>query len=223
MRVLLIEDDPGVMETLVDYLELSGLQPDCAYNGKQALERLREERFDVIVADIMMPGPDGISTVRQIREQQLSSAPVIFLTARDSLQDKTAAFGAGGDDYLVKPFALEELLLRIQALGRRGVLAANTTLQVGGLRYSSATDALDFDGTTLQLTSLQARILRLLMQRAPAPVTREELESDLWPNDEPPRDALRSHIYAIRKTLSAAGAGEMLLTLHGKGYRLVKD
>lgn len=221
MRILLMEDDANVMETLVDYLALAGLEVDCAYNGKQALTRLAEARFDVVVADIMMPGLDGITAVKQMRKQRLTSAPVIFLTARDALEDKTAAFDAGGDDYLVKPFALKELLLRIRALGRRGRLADAETLQVGPLTYRIESEEVSCHADVLRLTPLQKKILFLLMQRAPAVVPREDVESALWPGEDPPRDALRSHVYALRTALNKAGAGAILQTLHGKGYRLV--
>ena len=223
MRILLMEDDAKVMETLVDYLELAGLEVDCAYNGKQAITRLTEARFDVLVADIMMPGMDGISVVKQVREQRLTSAPIIFLTARDELEDKTAAFDAGGDDYLVKPFALEELLLRIRALGRRGRLPEAETLQVGPLTYRIESEELSCHADLLRVTPLQKKMLILLMQRAPAVVPREDVESVLWPEEDPPRDALRSHVYALRTALSKVGEGAMLQTLHGKGYQLVCD
>ncbi|MCB1755336.1 MAG: response regulator transcription factor [Gammaproteobacteria bacterium] len=223
MKILLMEDNPRVMETLVDYLELEGMETDCAYNGGEALARLREERFDVIVADIMMPGLDGISAVRRMREELHCTAPIIFLTARDSLEDKTDAFNAGGDDYLIKPFAMEELLLRIRALGRRGPLPDQQHLSAGVLDYDLEADVLRCAGQPLKLTPVQKQIMRILIQRAPAVVRRAEIEAAVWGDEIPPRDALRTHIYAIRTALAQAGQQNLLLTLHGQGYRLVID
>ena len=100
MKILVVEDNPQVAETIMDYLELAGHRLDCAYHGQAALQLLEDQRFDVIIMDVMMPRLDGLSTVARLREQGIAT-PVLFLTARDSLEDKLAGFKAGGDDYLV--------------------------------------------------------------------------------------------------------------------------
>ena len=119
MKILVVEDSPQVAETVMDYLELAGHRVDCAYHGQATLQLLAEQRFDVIIMDVMMPRLDGLRTVERLRSDGIAT-PVLFLTARDSLDDKLAGFKAGGDDYLVKPFAMEELEVRLQALALRG-------------------------------------------------------------------------------------------------------
>ncbi|MGS0727968.1 response regulator transcription factor, partial [Shewanella sp. 0m-11] len=120
MKVLIVDDSHNLSETIADYLELEGMVIDCAYHGEAAINLLSENSYDVIIMDIMMPKLDGISAVRKLREDLYCNTPILFLTAKDSLEDKVAAFKAGGDDYLLKPFAMEELSLRLHALSNRG-------------------------------------------------------------------------------------------------------
>ena len=119
MKVLIVDDSHNVAETIADYLELEGMVIDCAYHGEAALKLASENHYDVIIMDIMMPKLDGISAVRKLREEVQCPTPILFLTAKDRLDDKIAAFQAGGDDYLVKPFAMQELSLRLNALASR--------------------------------------------------------------------------------------------------------
>ena len=223
MRVLLIEDSQRLMATVVDYLELEGIECDCAYDGRQALARVRESAFDVVVADIMMARMDGISAVREMRETLGLEVPVLFLTARDTLEDKQAAFAAGGDDYLTKPFAMQELTLRIAALARRaGRGRVDGEREFGGLRSERGGERIAWRGRALRLGRLQRRILAALLERAPALVTREALVEALWGAEAPASDALRSHVYALRRALEDAGVELALETVHGEGYRLVR-
>ena len=135
MKILVVEDSPQVAETVMDYLELAGHRVDCAYHGQAALQLLAEQRFDVIIMDVMMPRLDGLRTVERLRSDGIAT-PVLFLTARDSLDDKLAGFKAGGDDYLVKPFAMEELEVRLQALALRGPRSDMGALAFGELPMS---------------------------------------------------------------------------------------
>lgn len=216
--MLLVDDNRQVMATMADYLGANQVQVDFAYHGQAALQLLQQASFDVIVMDIMMPRLDGISTVSQIRQQLHCQTPILFLTAKDSLTDKEAAFAAGGDDYLVKPFALRELLLRLQALVRRGQLPLMQQLTFGDLRLDLTTLVATQDGRALKLSRLQTQILKILLQKAPALVERDYLTAQIWGDEEPASDALRSHIYAIRQALRGQ---TQLETLHGQGYKLV--
>ena len=221
MKVLLVDDNQQVMETLTDYLELAGVQVDCAYNGVSALSMLKQQSFDVIVMDIMMPKLDGISTVQQIRQELLCQTPVLFLTAKDGLVDKEAAFEAGGDDYLVKPFALKELQLRLEALSKRGMRQDLSTLVLGDLTFDLQSLSASKGDRPLKLSRIQLQILKVLLQKSPAVVSRQYLTEQIWGDEEPASDVLRSHVYAIRNQLSPQQERPVLETLHGQGYKLV--
>lgn len=223
MRVLIIEDSQQVMETVVDYLELDGIECDCAYDGRQALALVSQSRFDVIIADIMMARMDGVSTVREMRESLRIGTPVIFLTARDSLSDKQAAFEAGGDDYLVKPFAMQELMLRVRALARRALPVCSRRYEFAGLCCDSETGEVTWQQTPLRLARLQRLILERLLKEAPLMVCREALIDAVWCERTPASDALRSHVYALRNALKRADVTVILETVHGEGYRLVRN
>lgn len=220
MKILVVEDNPQVAETIMDYLELAGHRLDCAYHGQAALQLLAEQRFDVIIMDVMMPRLDGLRTVERLRADGIST-PVLFLTARDSLDDKLAGFRAGGDDYLVKPFAMEELEVRLQALALRGPRGDVGTLSFGELEVDPASGRASRAGVELRLGKIPFRILSLLVKRAPQLVSRQELLDTVWGDEEPDSDALRSHIYALRNALDKPFETPMLETLHGQGYRLV--
>ncbi|MGL5949233.1 MAG: response regulator transcription factor [Aeromonas sp.] len=219
MHILVVEDHPQVAETIMDYLALAGHQVDCAYHGQAALTRLAEQRFDVIIMDVMMPRLDGLSAVSELRARGIAT-PVLFLTARDSLDDKLAGFRAGGDDYLVKPFAMEELEVRLAALALRGDRPDVRQLCWGELCLDTATGQAQRGGVTLKLGKIPLQILALLLRRAPQLVTRQEVLAHIWGEDEPDSDALRSHIYALRNALDKPFAAPLLETLHGQGYRL---
>ncbi|HEA3199703.1 TPA: response regulator transcription factor [Aeromonas veronii] len=220
MKILVVEDNPQVAETIMDYLELAGHRLDCAYHGQAALQLLEEQRFDVIIMDVMMPRLDGLRTVTRLREQGIAT-PVLFLTARDSLEDKLAGFKAGGDDYLVKPFAMEELEVRLQALSLRGPRGDVGAISFGDLTVDVASGRATRAGEPLKLGKIPFQILTLLARRAPAIVSRQELLDTIWGDEEPDSDALRSHIYALRNVLDKPFPTPMLETLHGQGYRLV--
>lgn len=222
MKVLLVDDNQQVMATMADYLDVAGVQVECAYHGEAALRLLSEHTFDVIVMDIMMPRLDGVATVQKIRNELYIATPILFLTARDTLDDKTSAFAAGGDDYLVKPFALPELLLRLKALSRRGSPTSMSCIDVGELRFDTRSNELSRAGKIISLGRIQTQIIRLLMQKHPAVISRQDIIDTVWKDDEPSSDALRSHIYALRQALDDGFSYSVLITVHGQGYRLAE-
>lgn len=221
MKILVVEDNQQIMETLCDFLELKGHQVDCAYHGEAALTILQQQHFDTIIMDIMMPKLDGVQTVTKLRRDYHVNTPILFLTARDHLDDKLAAFAAGGDDYLVKPFAMEELLVRLEALSKRGLRQDVKLLQVGELSFDLATQHASRAGKPLKLSKIQSEILKLLMCQHPAMVSRDQLFDTVWQGEVPDSDVLRSHIYALRNALDKGFDSNMLETVHGQGYRLV--
>ncbi|HFQ5213492.1 TPA: response regulator transcription factor [Vibrio vulnificus] len=220
MKILLVDDNHNVAETIADYLELEGITIDCAYHGEAALRLIETNHYDVIVMDIMMPKLDGISTVKKLREDYLCGTPILFLTAKQGLDDKIAAFTAGGDDYLLKPFAMQELSLRLHALANRGPRQDIGVLKFADITLDVKTEQVELQGQQIKLSRIQTRILKLLMKRAPAIVSRVEVIESVWGDEPPGSDALRSHIYGLRTALDKGFSESRLETIHGQGYRL---
>lgn len=220
MKILLVDDNHNVAETIADYLELEGMIIDCAYHGEAALQLIEANHYDVIVMDIMMPKLDGISTVKKLREDYLCGTPILFLTAKQGLDDKIAAFTAGGDDYLLKPFAMQELSLRLHALANRGPRQDIGVLKFSDITLDVKTEQVERQGQPIKLSRIQTRILTLLMKRAPAIVSRLEVIESVWGDEPPGSDALRSHIYGLRTALDKGFSESRLETIHGQGYRL---
>ncbi|MGR3040550.1 response regulator transcription factor [Vibrio vulnificus] len=220
MKILLVDDNHNVAETIADYLEIEGIIIDCAYHGEAALRLIETNHYDVIVMDIMMPKLDGISTVKKLREDYLCGTPILFLTAKQGLDDKIAAFTAGGDDYLLKPFAMQELSLRLHALANRGPRQDIGVLKFADITLDVKTEQVERQGQLIKLSRIQTRILTLLMKRAPAIVSRVEVIESVWGDEPPGSDALRSHIYGLRTALDKGFSESRLETIHGQGYRL---
>lgn len=222
MRILIIEDNPDIVANLYGFLEPKGYILDSATNGYAGLALAAQHTYDVIVLDIMLPGLNGIEICRKLRGELNSAVPVLMLTARDTLQDKEVGFHSGADDYLVKPFSLVELDLRLNALVRRvrGEHRASNVLQVGALRFDTDTYQVTRDGTPLTLTKTGFVILKCLMREAPRLVTRDMLEHEVWGDNRPESDALRTHLHALRQALDKPFAFPMLRTVPGIGYQL---
>lgn len=220
MKILIVDDSHNVAETIADYLELEGMTIDCAYHGEAALKLAAKQHYDVIIMDIMMPKVDGITAVKKLRQEQFCNTPILFLTAKDSLDDKVAAFEAGGDDYLLKPFAMRELSLRVKALASRGPRQDIGQLSFADITINTQTDEVTRAGVALKLSRIQRQILKELLRHAPAIVSRQELTDSVWGDDEPSSDALRSHIYGLRSAIDKGFEQSRLETIHGQGYRI---
>ena len=221
MRLLLVEDHQDIAENVCEYLSSRGHQIEHTLTGEDALTRLASRPFDVIVLDIMLPGRDGLSICRSLRGELHVRAPVLMLTAKDLVVDKVAGFEAGADDYLVKPFSLLELEVRLQALARRGPpRSAEGVLNIAGLKYDPATLVAERDGVAIKLNPSTRRLLLLLMQNSHRVVSRHELERELWGDEPPDGDVLRAHMYALRNAVDKPFKQKLLHTHHGEGYRL---
>lgn len=223
MKVLIVDDTHSVVETIMDYLELEGIVADCAYHGESALKLIEENHYDVIIMDIMMPKMDGINAVKKLREELFCNMPILFLTAKDTLNDKIEAFNSGGDDFLNKPFAMEELCLRLHALHRRGPRLDVGNLSFADLSMNLQTNEVTRSGQSIKLSKIQRTILKLLLKNAPAVVSKEAVISEVWGEESPSSDSLRSHIYGLRSALDKGFDSTRLETLHGQGYRLKND
>jgi DNA-binding response OmpR family regulator len=220
LRVLVIEDNPDVAANVGDYLIDKGHVVDFAMDGITGLHLAVTQPIDVIVLDLMLPGMDGITLCRRFRKERTKSIPILMLTAKDTLDDKLEGFDAGADDYLLKPFALEELEARLQALGRRSAHDASAIVEVGAVRVDMGRREVTRAGKPVHLNRTCFRILVELMQAAPQVVRREALEHRLWGEFKPASDVLRSHIYALRKALGCPGKESPIETVVGVGFRM---
>lgn len=219
-QLLLVEDNSELAGSLADYLSEVGFDVDFAYNGKSCLELIKANHYDMIVMDIMMPIQDGLSTCRALRDEHYNDTPILFLTARDSLDDKLQGYAAGGDDYLVKPFEPAELACRINALLKRHRPSQRTQQNLGELIINHKLQQVYRQNMLIELNDIQFKLLVLLAQAAPEPVSRMSLENRLWPNGLPESDPLRTHIYRLRQQLDKPFNSALIKTMHGKGYRL---
>jgi DNA-binding response OmpR family regulator len=220
MHLLIVEDNPDLLENLSDFFEARGHAVDLAYNGLTGLRFASEKRYDVIVLDLMLPGMDGLEVCARLRRDECDT-PILMLTARDTLGDKLKGFECGADDYLVKPFALLELEVRIMALLRRGRgTAARMQLVVEDLSFDLERMRVERAGRRIDLGPIPLQILKLLMYRSPAVVRREELEHAVWGNNPPDSDALRAHMHALRSAVDRESNVPLVHTLRGIGYQL---
>jgi len=222
MRILIVEDNPDILANLYGFLEPKGYTLDSARNGYGGLALASENNYDVIVLDVMLPGLSGLELCQKLRTDLGSATPVLMLTARDSLQDKVLGFDSGADDYLVKPFSLVELDVRLKALARRagGQHAISRVLRFGPLVFDPDQQEASRDGVKIALTKTGYVLLRGLMAAAPRIVSREALEQAVWGEDRPESDALRTHIHALRQALDKPFAVPMVQTIAGVGYKL---
>ncbi len=221
LRILIVEDNIDIAENIGDYLQGQGHQVDFAMDGISGLHLSLTQKFDAIVLDIMLPGLDGLTFCRKLKRKAGYEIPVLMLTARDTLADKLKGFESGADDYLVKPFALEELAARIGALTRRGDKKAHSLLRIADLQLDPGKMEVRRAGQKIELNQVCLKILMMLMQSYPNVVTRKDIEYSLWGDMPPGSDSLRSHIYSLRRAIDKPFKHALLKTIHGVGYRLV--
>lgn len=219
--VLLIEDHQDIAEMVFAYLERRGYDLDYAADGVTGLHLAVSNSYDVIVLDLMLPGLDGIELCRKLREEARRDTPLLMLTARDTLTDKLTGLDVGADDYLVKPFEIQELEARIRALvrRRRGQVSPET-LRVGNLSLDTGTLKVRRGDQNLILTPIALKILTVLMRASPRVVSRREIERAVWGDILPDSDTLRSHLYTLRKSIDKPFAKPLLHTVQSAGYRL---
>lgn len=223
IRALIVEDNRDICENIAAYLEKHGYILDFAYDGISAMHLALTNPFDIIVLDLMLPGMDGLRFCQKLRTEADMETPVLMLTARDTLEDKLKGFEAGADDYLVKPFALQELHMRLQALYKRSHRKADNLLAVGDLTMNRSTLQVHRAGRRIDLSPACFKLLERLMEESPSVVSREDLETLLWADEPPDGDALRSHLYKLRQAIDRSFDRALIHTVHRIGYRITED
>ena len=216
MRILLVEDDALLGEGIRAGLRQDGYTVDWVRDGETAGRAAATERFDLIVLDLGLPGVDGLSVLRRLRTGG-NVTPVLILTARDTVADRVKGLDVGADDYLVKPFDLDELSARARALIRRSMGRATPLLEHGSLTLDPASHSVTYAGTPIELPPREFAVLRILMENAARVVSKARLQETLYGWDQDVEsNAVEVHIHHLRKKLSA----DLIKTVRGVGYTL---
>ncbi len=220
MRALLVEDYEPLRRSLHQGIREAGYAIDVAADGEEGFWYARNNPYDVIVLDLMLPKLDGLSLLQQLRDSG-SKTPVLILTARDAVEDRVKGLDTGADDYLTKPFALEELLARMRALVRRKYDKSQTLLQVGSLHLDTSAKRVHRDGEEIQLTAREYSLLEYLARRAGQTVSRTEIWDHLYEFDSSATsNVVDVYIGYLRRKLDPPGQGSLIRTVRGQGYRL---
>ena len=221
LRILVVEDNPDLAANLVDYLEAKGHLTDATGDGISGLRLATRNSYDVIILDLVLPGLDGVSLCRRLRQEVGKLTPILMLTARDSIEDKITGLEAGADDYVVKPFEMRELAARIKALGRRAHAASpRQKLRIGDLLFDTATFQVVRAGKLLELPPIPLRILETLMRASPRVLDRAELERSVWGDAPPDSDSLRAHLHVLRNAIDKPFDKALIHTLRGIGWQI---
>ncbi|MGD3109543.1 response regulator transcription factor [Streptomyces sp. YGL11-2] len=222
-RVLLVDDDAAIRRSLGRGLRLNGFTVDLADGGRSALAKVADTEPDVVVLDVSMPDLDGIAVCRHLRTDG-NDIPVLMLSALDEVADRVAGLQAGGDDYLVKPFALDELVLRLHALLRRRAPAATDAVRVGGLVIDATARTARLDGRPVELTRREFELLDVLARNAGLVLSRDQLLDRVWGYDfEVRTDAVDTFVSYLRRKLEAGGRPRIVHTVRGVGFVLRDD
>tara|TARA_R110001592_G_scaffold359995_1_gene667669 strand:+ start:1510 stop:2226 length:717 start_codon:yes stop_codon:yes gene_type:complete len=199
LQLLLVEDDIDLATAVIDYFELEKIQCDHAANGLSGFNLIKANRYDVVILDLNMPKMNGLEVCEKLRAQGVD-VPILMLTAKDTLDDKLQGFSKGADDYLVKPFAMEELIARVQVLSRRRSGQVKR-LNVCGLELDNKQQVIIRDSVPLKLSPISFKILETLMLASPNPVSRDKLIQSVWGDQQPDSNSLKVHMFNLRKTI----------------------
>lgn len=222
ITVLVVEDNLAIQANIADYFSMHGAVVDFALQGRQGAELALQNYYDVVVLDLTLPQLDGLDVCTLLRRNAPRHIPILMLTARDSLQHKLDGFSAGADDYLIKPFDLAELWVRVQVLAKRH-LQQHHLLTLGNISLNRHLHQIECAGVIVDLKPIAFQLLSVLLDTHPRPVSRSELCSKIWGDEPTESDALRSHLYQLRKTLQKHGATVSIETKLGVGYALKSE
>jgi DNA-binding response OmpR family regulator len=225
MRILIVEDEPKVAAALKEGLEVEGYQVTLAQTGEEGFFHASARAFELIVLDIMLPGRDGLEVLSTLRRQD-STTPVLLLTARDSIEDRVLGLNAGADDYLVKPFAFEELSARIRALLRRNKPESVSSLTIGGVQVDTVKRAITRGGRRIDLTAREFELFEYLARNYGRVVSRELLARDVWQETAratPLDNVIDVHIARLRRKIDDPFDTKLLHTIRGVGFMLNEE
>ncbi len=218
MLILIVEDSRPLAANTIEFLESEGFECDYAERGDHALDLANNGSYDAMVLDVMLPGMDGMQLCQTLRKQG-NHVPIIMLTARDTLEDKLQGFDYGADDYLIKPFDLPELSARLKVMLRHGH-TSQEALNIGDLTMDIANHEASREGQVLELNPVGWKILEALMHANPEILPRQKIEQLIWPDQVPDSDALKSHLYQLRKAVDKPFATPLIHTVRGVGIVL---
>lgn len=222
VKILLAEDDTSLGTVLSNYLKAKSFDVTLCVDGEIALKRFKEQLFDFIILDVMMPAKDGFTVAKEIRKTD-QEIPILFLTAKSMKEDKLAGFDAGGDDYLTKPFAMEELLARINAILKRSYKDGKkeTIFTVGGVKYDYLEQTIEVGDQKTKLTTKENELFYLLVKNQEEILDRNDALKHVWGDDNYFNGrSMDVYITKLRKYLNPAGTIE-IMNVHGKGFRLL--
>lgn len=220
--ILLVEDNRNLSEVMGEFFELKGFGVDFASDGMDGYRLACQNSYDVIVLDLNLPRMDGLQVCQKLRLEAKIATPILMLTARDAVTDKVLGFEAGADDYLIKPFAIQELEARIRSLIRRERRQVSTAVyQVADLILDTGSLRATRAGIELNLSPIALRLLAILMRESPRVVSRRDIEREIWGDDLPESDTLRSHLYNLRKSIDRQNDKQLIHTVQTAGYRIV--
>jgi len=214
-NILLVEDDLDLAATVVDYLELEGISCDHAANGVRGLGLIQAQVYDMVILDVNMPRMDGLLVCQKMRVQGIDT-PVLMLTARDTLDDKLAGFRVGSDDYLVKPFAMLELVARIHVLANRRS-GQTTRTELYGLNIDFSQKSAKRGQRVLQLSPTGWILLETLVRKCGQIVSRDQLCHAVWGDELPDSNSLKVHLYNLRQQVDGPGESKLIHTVPGQG------
>ena len=223
MRILLAEDEPKVAEHVRLGLTAEGYAVDVAVDGDEAIWLAEQNKYDALLLDVTMPHKDGFTVVRQLRRKQIL-APVIFITARDDVQDKVRGLDAGADDYLTKPFSITELLARLRAVLRRQRPFATTVVRVGDLELDMVSHEARRAGEQIILTPREFALLEFLISNSPKPVSKTAIVEHVWDQHfDSETNVVNVYVNMLRKKIDRAGLPPLIHTVRGVGFALREE
>lgn len=223
MKVLVVEDEETLNKVITKRLKKENYSVDSAFDGQEALELFAVAQYDVLVVDVMMPKLDGFTLVKRLRAKG-DTTPVLFLTARDSLDDKVTGLDAGGDDYLVKPFEFPELLARLRALLRRNYKATSNIIGVADLTMDTSTRRVCRAGQDIELTAKEYAILECLLRSAGSVLSRGQIQEHVWDfSYEGASNMIDVYINNLRRKIDKGHDVKLIQTVRGMGYTIRED
>lgn len=224
MKLLIVEDEKNLCETIAKYMKQQGYTIDTCYSGSDALTYIEGTEYDAVVLDIMLPGIDGLTLLRTLRSRKILT-PVLLLTARTTVEDKVSGLDSGADDYLTKPFSLEELSARIRVMIRRnGVERVDNTLTAGPLTLNTETKTAERDGKEIKLTAKEYSILEYLMHNKGIVLSRDKILHHIWNYEyEGASNIIDVYIRNLRAKIDTGYDVKLINTVRGMGYVLKEE